>query len=244
MTQETETPAVGETLTPPAPGAPERIRVWDLPVRLFHWLLVALIVVLWITAIRGWMTAHYICGVAMLALVLFRITWGFMGSTTARFSDFAAGPGRVIAYLRGLRKGDGAGHAGHNPAGGWMVMIFLLLLLAQAALGLFSNDEFAFKGPMAEWISGKRSDLLTRVHVFLFDFILICIWLHLCAISFYALVKRDNLIGPMWHGEKSAVQVPSGMQLKFVSAWKAAIVLAAIAVLIVVIVVNLRRALE
>jgi cytochrome b len=238
MTPESEAPPI------PAPPAPARIRVWDLPTRLFHWILVALIATLWVSAIRGAMTVHYVCGVAVLVLVLFRVAWGFFGSTTARFSDFAASPGRMFAYLRALRRGEDSHHAGHNPAGGWMVMTFLLLILTQAALGLFANDEFAFKGPLAEFISGKRSDLITRVHVFLFDAILVCIWVHVCAIAFYALVKRDNLIGPMVHGDKPAERVPSRLRLTFVSTVRAVFVLGAIAAVVVALVLNLQRLLE
>ena len=240
MTQESDAPASAA----PAAAAPGRIRIWDLPTRLFHWVLVALIATLWVSATRGWMTVHYVCGVTALVLVLFRIAWGFLGSTTARFSDFAAAPGRVAAYLRALRRGDDPRHAGHNPAGGWMVMTFLLLILAQAALGLFANDEFDFKGPLAEWISGKQSDFVTRVHVFLFDAILVCTWVHVCAISFYALVKRDNLVGPMFHGTKPVAHVPSGLRLKFVSTAKAGIVLATIAAVVLFVVLNLRSVLE
>jgi cytochrome b len=243
MTPESEVPA---TQAPPAPEpvALARIRIWDLPTRLFHWTLVALIATSWVSAIRGWMTVHYVCGVAALVLVSFRIAWGFLGSTTARFADFAASPGRVFAYLRALRRGEDSRHAGHNPAGGWMVLTFLLLILAQAALGLFANDEFDFKGPLAELISGKRSDLLTRVHVFLFDAILVSTWLHLCAISFYALVKRDNLIGPMVHGTKLPARVPAGLRLKFASTARALLVLAAVAGVIVFAVLYLGRILE
>lgn len=241
MTQDSDAPTVP---APPVTAMPEKVRVWDLPTRLFHWVLVALIVTLWVSAARGWMTVHYVGGVAALVLVLFRVAWGFIGSSTARFSDFAASPGRVIAYLRTLRHGGEALHAGHNPAGGWMVMAFLLLILAQASLGLFANDEFDFKGPLAEWISGKRSDLVTRVHVFLFDAILVCIWIHVCAISFYALVKRDNLVGPMWHGAKPADRLPAGLRPAFVSPIKGGIVLAIIAVVVVAGVLILRRVLE
>lgn len=246
MTPEIDVPAtsVPTAPAPPEPAVPARIRVWDLPTRLFHWTLVALIATLWVSAIQGWMTVHYVCGVAALVLVSFRIAWGFLGSTTARFADFAASPGRVFAYLRALRRGDDTRHAGHNPAGGWMVLTFLLLILAQAALGLFANNEFDFKGPLAEFISGKRSNLLTRVHVFLFDAILICIWVHVCAISFYALVRRDNLIGPMVHGTKAPARVPSDLQLKFASTARALLVLAAIAGVIVFAVLYLRRILE
>jgi cytochrome b len=235
---------VPETAAPPAAAMPERIRIWDLPTRLFHWILVALIVTLWVSATRGWMTVHYVGGVAVLVLVLFRIAWGFLGSTTARFSDFAASPRQVMDYLRALRRGDDARHAGHNPAGGWMVMTLLLLILAQASLGLFANDESDFKGPLAEWVSGKRSDLLTRIHVFLFDAILVCIWIHVCAISFYALVKRDNLVPPMWHGAKPADRLPAGVALKFVSTATGGIVLATIAVVVVLGVLILRRVLQ
>lgn len=229
---------------PHAAPAPARIRVWDLPTRLFHWTLVALIATLWASATRGWMTVHYVCGVAALVLVLFRIAWGFVGSTTARFADFAASPGRVFAYLRALRRGDDSRHAGHNPAGGWMVMTFLLLIVTQAALGLFANDEFDFKGPLADWISGKRSNLLTHVHIFLFDAILVCIWVHVCAISFYALVKRDNLIGPMLHGTKPPARVPSDLRLNFASTARALLVLVAVAGVIVFAVLYLGRILE
>ncbi len=234
MTPENESAAVAEPVD-------ARIRVWDLPTRLFHWVLVALIVTLWITAIRGWMTVHYVCGVAVLVLVLFRVAWGFFGSTTARFADFAASPRRVFAYLRALGRGEAPSHEGHNPAGGWMVMTFLLLLLAQALLGLFANDEFAFKGPFAEFVSGKRSDLLTRVHVFLFDAILVCIWVHVCAIGFYALVKRDNLIIPMMSGMKSTARSTAHRRLEFASTLKAVIALAVIAAVVSFFVLKLQE---
>jgi cytochrome b len=224
-----------------APPVLARIRIWDLPTRLFHWTLVALIAVLWISASRGWMTVHYLCGTATLVLVLFRIVWGFTGSTTARFSDFLARPGSVFAYLRSLRRGEHPLHGGHNPAGGWMVLTFLLLILAQATLGLFANDEFDFKGPFAEWISGKSSDRLTRIHVFLFDAILLCTWVHLCAISFYALVKRDNLVGPMMRGTKHVTQAPAGLSLKFASHRRALILFCTIAAIVVTIVLAARR---
>jgi cytochrome b len=243
MTPETDVKAPDP---PPAlePIASPRVRVWDLPIRLCHWTLVALIATLWVSASNGWMAVHYVCGVAALVLVSFRIAWGFLGSTTARFADFAASPGRVLAYLRTLRGGGDSRHAGHNPAGGWMVLVFLVLILAQAALGLFANDEFDFKGPLAEWISGKRSDLLTRVHVFLFNAILVCIWVHVCAISFYALVKRDNLVGPMVHGTKPAERLPAGLRLSFAPTARALAVLLAVAGVIVFAVLYLRGIVE
>jgi cytochrome b len=221
----------------PGSGVP----VWDLPVRLFHWLLVALIVALWVTATRGWMSAHYVCGMATLALLLFRIGWGVVGSSTARFVQFVRGPRAGVAYLRELALGGHPLHAGHNPAGGWMVLAFLLLILVQAVLGLFANNEFDFEGPLAGLVSGKLSDRLTRVHVFLFDAILACIWLHLCAIFFYRLVRRDDLVRPMLSGTKSDAQVPPGTALKFASPLRALLLLVAAAVAVALIAPEIRR---
>lgn len=187
------------------------------------------------------MTAHYVCGMATLALLLFRIGWGFLGSTTARFGHFVRGPKAGIGYLREVARGGHPLHAGHNPAGGWMVLAFLALILAQAVLGLFANNEFDFEGPFAGLVSGKRSDLLTRVHVFLFDAILACIWLHLCAIFFYRLVRRDDLIRPMFSGRKSAGQLPPTTDLRFASPLRALALLLAAAVLVALVAPEIRR---
>lgn len=217
------------------------VPIWDLPVRLFHWLLVTLIVALWVTATQGWMTVHYVCGMATLALLVFRIAWGVVGSTTARFRHFVRGPKAGIGYLRELARGGHPLHAGHNPAGGWMVLAFLLLILIQAVLGLFANNEFDFEGPFASLVSGKLSDLLTRVHVFLFDAILACIWLHLCAIFFYRLVRRDDLIRPMLTGKKATHQLPASTDLRFASRARALVVLLAAGVLVALIAPEVRR---
>lgn len=243
MTEETDVD-VHTTVPASLPSAPAPIRVWDLPTRAFHWTLVALVATLWVSGSRGWMTVHYVCGVAVLVLVSFRVVWGFWGSSTARFADFIARPGRVLAYLRELGRGDDSLHAGHNPAGGWMVLTFLTLILAQAVLGLFANDEFDFKGPLAEWISGKRSDLLTRVHVFLFDAILVCTWVHVCAITYYALVKRDNLTASMLHGCKLPARVPVDWRLGAASNARAFWILVAVTVVILSAVFFLRGILE
>ena len=128
-----------------------RIRLWDLPVRLFHWALVALIVCAWWTAENHLISWHRLTGYAILTLVLFRIVWGFLGSTTARFSHFLRGPGAVGAYVGGhmFRRGS-PGHAGHNPLGGWSVVGMLGLLLLQVLLGFFSVDVDGLEsGPFA-----------------------------------------------------------------------------------------------
>src|SRR5512134_348932 len=119
------------------------VRVWDLPVRLFHWLLVVLVVFSYTTGKLGGNSLqwHFRSGYCILALVLFRIAWGLFGSQTARFSDFIHGPKRVFSYARSLARGASMFHAGHNPMGGLMVVLMLVLLLVQATTGLFVDDD-------------------------------------------------------------------------------------------------------
>src|SRR5262245_48874650 len=108
-----------------------RVRVWDIPIRLFHWSVVVLLCVSWFSADRGFMRVHLVSGLTLLALLLFRIAWGLVGSTTARFSNFLHPPRRVALYLKDLVRGGKIFHAGHNPAGGWMVLALISVLLAQ-----------------------------------------------------------------------------------------------------------------
>ena len=122
--------------------SPQKIRVWDLPVRLFHWTLVLLMVVSYFTGRWGgdWMKFHFWSGYTILTLILFRFAWGFVGSTTARFSSFVRGPAAGIAHLRELLSRHAPRDIGHNPIGGLMVVVLLLAVLAQVAAGLFSAD--------------------------------------------------------------------------------------------------------
>jgi cytochrome b len=128
------------------------VQVWDLPVRLFHWLLVVLLVVSFTTGKLGgnWLAWHFRSGYCILALVLFRIIWGVAGSQTARFSDFIKGPEGVFTYARSLIRGAGMFHAGHNPMGGLMIVLMLVLLLVQATTGLFVDDDNGTRAPLAD----------------------------------------------------------------------------------------------
>src|SRR5512133_1723758 len=143
-----------------------RILVWDLPLRLFHWLLVLLVVVSVVSAKIGGnaMQIHLLSGYAILSLVLFRILWGFLGGAHARFASFVRGPAAVIAYLRALPRHQAGQHLGHNPAGAWSVIVMLIVLLAQAGTGLFSNDDIATEGPLAKLVSKALSDRITGAH--------------------------------------------------------------------------------
>lgn len=205
------------------------VRVWDLPVRLFHWALVALIVLSFVTAQIGGnaMEIHELSGFTILALVLFRIAWGFAGSTYARFSDFVRGPGIAKAYARTLRTARPAFHAGHNPLGGWMILALLLSLLLQAGTGLFSNDDVMLEGPLAKLVSKASSDLLTRVHHVNFYVLTTLIGLHILAALYYLWAKRENLVLPLITGRKRVPADESAEDARGGALWLAAVLLAA-----------------
>lgn len=181
------------------------IRIWDLPTRLFHWVLVLLVVFSIVSAKIGgnWLDWHMRSGYCILALVLFRIMWGFAGSHHARFANFVRPPSAIFSYLRGMRDGSAAAQAGHNPLGALSVVAVLLVLLLQASAGLFANDSVASEGPLAKLVSSGTSDLLTRVHKINQYVIFALIGLHLAAIAYYYFAKRENLVVPMLTGDKS-----------------------------------------
>jgi len=183
-----------------------RILVWDLPLRLFHWLLVLLVVVSVVSAKIGGnaMQIHLLSGYAILTLVLFRILWGFLGGAHARFASFVCGPAAVISYLRALPRHQASQHLGHNPAGAWSVIVMLIVLLAQAGTGLFSNDDIATEGPLAKLVSKALSDRITGAHHLNVKLLYALIALHLSAVAYYLLYKRENLIKPMLTGFKNS----------------------------------------
>jgi cytochrome b len=179
--------------------------VWDLPLRLFHWSLVALVIGAVAAAKIGSDEAlvwHERCGRAILVLVVFRLFWGVAGSPESRFAAFVRGPCAVLASVRELFRRDGAHARGHNPLGGWAVIVMLVVLLAQAMLGLFANDDATFEGPLAGRVSKATSDLLTGLHGTGEWVLYGVVGLHLSAIAWHALVKGDNLVMPMITGDK------------------------------------------
>src|SRR5690606_13277977 len=161
-----------------------RVRVWDLPTRVTHALLIVLLAILWLTVEQGWMVWHRVAGYATLTLILFRLYWGLRGSTTARFSHFLRGPRTVRQYLRTLvSKASHAPGVGHNPLGGWSVVLMMGLLLLQAGLGLFAVDEFGIEsGPLATHVSFEAGRRLAAVHAAVFDLLLILICIHIAAV--------------------------------------------------------------
>jgi cytochrome b len=214
------------------PEKPEHVQVWDAPVRLFHWAIVILILVSWLSADQGYMRVHLWSGLTLLALLIFRLVWGLIGSTTARFRDFLHPPRAVLAYLRSLAGANKALFAGHNPAGGLMVLGLIAVLLLQAVTGLFSNDGLRLHGPLALLISEEASTEITGLHGTIFNVILVLVWLHVVAVGFYLFVKGDNLIFPMLTGKKKRAHVPEGWSIKLAHPLMALLVLMAAAGLV------------
>jgi cytochrome b len=182
-------------------------RVWDLPTRLFHWSLVLLIGLSWWTAETDQDDLHLWLGYGVLFLLVFRVLWGFLGSSTARFSAFVRGPRAVVEYVRNRFRWPLAGHA---PLGALSVLALLALLIVQVGTGLFAMDEDGlFGGPLAYLVGIGTSDTLTELHEELFDWLLILIGLHIAAILLYRLALGRNLLGPMISGK---ADLPRGME--------------------------------
>ncbi|WP_372965939.1 cytochrome b/b6 domain-containing protein [Marinobacter sp.] len=173
------------------------IRLWDLPTRLFHWLLVLAVTGSVITIKTGMPDWHGRFGLLVVGLLSFRVFWGFAGSTYARFSSFVRGPGAVMAYLRGQWQG-----VGHNPLGAFSVLLLLGLFGFQATTGLFATDEIAFKGPLYPLLSSSWADALSSWHRMTEWYLYGLVTLHVLAVMFYTKVKKDNLMKPMITGKK------------------------------------------
>jgi cytochrome b len=200
------------------------VRVWDLPTRLFHWLLVALVAGSFATGKVGGnaMIYHEWCGEAILALLIFRVVWGFIGSAPSRFGTFLAGPSTVFRYALTLLRRDEDHHLSHNPLGGWSVMAMLLVLLIQAGTGLFANDDIFIEGPLYKWVSKATSDRLTSIHHFNHDVIIVLVAVHVAAVLFHLVYKKENLIIPMITGRKTWEGFPKA-EITPAPLWRAAL---------------------
>jgi cytochrome b len=180
------------------------IKVWDLPVRLFHWAVVLLLVFQVVTGTMGGevMRWHAYSGYCILVLVVFRMLWGFAGSTHARFASFLVGPVATLRFARRLFSREAVPQVGHNPLGGWMVIALIVSLGLQAASGLFANDGAAVEGPLAALVSLDLSNGITRFHRWNLKVLLLFSGLHLAGVLFHWFVKKENLVGAMFTGVK------------------------------------------
>jgi cytochrome b len=195
------------------PVDPVAVRVWDWPVRVVHWAMVILLIVLLTTAWIGGdaMPWHMRAGETMLALVLFRVAWGFVGTRHARFSSFVRGPRAVVAYARSILSPPHELHVGHNPLGGWMVIALLLALLFQTSTGLFTNDDVLTDGPLVRLITKDLSDTLSTFHRRNAWIVGVLACAHIGAVIFYLVALRENLIKPMMNGAKTLPSVHAAM---------------------------------
>ncbi|MBF0425041.1 MAG: cytochrome b/b6 domain-containing protein [Magnetococcales bacterium] len=217
-----------------SPTHPHTVPTWDLPTRLCHGALVLLVVDAWVSHKFGdvllrWHTWN---GYAILTLLVFRVIWGFVGSSTARFADFIVGWRSLRHYLSGMSHGRMPHHLGHNPAGGWSVVVLLVLMILQGGSGLFASDEILASGPLRFLVGAEMSGKLTTWHSVGFRLLLGMIVLHLGGVFFHLFVGRDNLILPMLTGVKPADKVPSGVVARMQSPWLALPVLVGSALLV------------
>jgi cytochrome b len=188
----------------PTPVVP--VRVWDLPTRLFHWLLASAVLGALITAWVGGdaMAWHFRCGQTVLALLLFRLIWGLVGGHWSRFMNFLYSPRTVLRYWRGDVQASERFDIGHNPLGSLSVFALLGFLALQVATGLVADDEISTRGPLNAFVSNALALNATSWHKAYGQWSLLALLgLHLAAIAFYLQVKRHNLILPMLNGDKT-----------------------------------------
>ncbi|WP_229007213.1 cytochrome b/b6 domain-containing protein [Methylophilus sp. Leaf408] len=176
------------------------IKVWDLPLRLFHWLLVITVAVSYVSVKTDWLDVdiHWYAGLSITFLVLFRLSWGIVGTPTARFTQFFPTPRKLLNYFKSSWQG-----VGHTPTGALSVIALLLLLAGMVATGVIASDDITLQGPLAKYADETLSDQMSELHALLFNVLLGLIVLHVIAIVFYGLFKKDNLLKPMINGKKS-----------------------------------------
>ena len=209
-------------------------RVWDLPVRVVHWLLVIGIAGSYATHKLGvaYFKYHLWFGYLVVVLAGFRILWGFVGTRHARFAKFLRGPRVTLSFLLALLRGTAPATPGHNPLGGWMVIFLLLSVLAQGVTGLLANDEIFNTGPLYGYISDSLSLQITSWHRRLFDWILIAVVLHVVAVLAHRLFAGHDLIGPMISGRKPATLLGEQDAIGSSRLWLAVVLLAGLAGLV------------
>jgi len=203
--------------------------VWDLPLRLFHWLLVLTFSGLWLTAELGseYMQYHVYCGYFMLFLLTFRVIWGILGTQHSKFVSFFPTFSRVRAYL--TPKPNQIEPAGHNPLGAMMVFLMLLLLFTQAISGLFITDDIFTSGPYNGVLESRWEKLCDQLHYWCFTLLQVCVLLHLAAMVFYKIKKNKNLVVPMFTGKKSSDEISEQEGIKHSKLFLAVIIAIAVA---------------
>jgi len=201
-------------------------KVWDLPVRIFHWSLAAAFLGAFVTNRLGVRYFHYhaLCGYAVIVLVAFRIIWGVIGTRHARFWNFVRGPAATLRYALAIGRGRARPYAGHNPLGALMVIVLLAALGVEAVIGLFANDEIFNTGPLYGAVSDALSLKLTGLHRQLFYWIAAAVGLHVAAVLFHRLVKGERLVRAMITGRKPSHVVGAHDAIGASRSWLAVVV--------------------
>ena len=210
------------------------VKIWDIPVRVFHWSLVILFIAAYVTNSLGadYFKYHVWTGYAMIVLVSFRILWGLVGTYHARFINFVRDPIATTKYAMSFIKKSDKHYAGHNPLGAIMVVTLLLGILVQAVTGLFTNDEILNLGPLYAYVSDELSLKLTSLHRQLFYWIVGAILLHIIAVLFHIWFKRDNIIKAMLTGKKNAEGLEGEPSIKSSKIWLAIIIVIVLALVL------------
>lgn len=209
----------------------QKIKVWDLPTRIFHWLLVLCVVFMWFSADAGgdWLHWHLRGGLLVMVLIVFRIIWGFVGSDTARFRQFVKGPAQIRRYLNNeITENE---QPGHNPLGALMVLALIGAVAFQVLSGLFATDEntYLYNGYLQHLVGDEEGSAARFVHVNFFWLLVGLVVVHVLAVAAYKLVKKHDLIRPMLTGVKELEEpLP---RLRFASLGKAAVIVAVLAVI-------------
>ena len=191
--------------------ASARTRIWDLPTRLFHWLLAALVIFSFTTGKLGsdWLTWHFRSGYAIATLLLFRLLWGFAGSRYARFASFLPSPSRIWRTVRSSDSIPVPASAGHSAIGTLSVYALLIVLTVQISTGVFTNDGSFTEGPWVKFVSSALSDRLSKIHYYNQWLIAGLVALHVAAIAYYLLARKEDLLTPMLTGDKLGIDAPA-----------------------------------
>ena len=206
--------------------------VWDRPTRIFHWVLMVLVVVCYLSGRNGRFDIHIPAGQALLVLVIARVVWGFAGSTSSRFRAFVRPVREIAAYLPTLLRREPDGRAGHNPLGGLSVVAMLVVLVAQPSLGLFAVDVDGLNdGPLSFLVSYDAAREAAELHAMVVDGLLILVGLHIAAVLFHLLYKRENLTRAMLTGRGRLAEGQTPPRLA--SDWRALLVLVLAAAVVV-----------
>ena len=231
---------IGQTIEETARSQQATRKVWDLPVRVFHWSLALAFIGAYVSNRAGieYFTLHLWCGYAVIVLVAFRIVWGLVGTRHARFWNFVRGPVSTWRYARATLRNREQHTPGHNPLGALMVIALLASLLVQSVFGLFTNDEIFNVGPLYGYVSDALALKLTSWHRQLFYWIAAAVALHVIAVLVHVALKKDKLVRAMVTGRKPAVQIAPRDEIRSSRWWLALVIVLALSALLAWIVLH------